>query len=93
MVQLNITTLMFLLPQYILHTLAYARIDPPNSIFEPGHLSRRIADDTQYTIQSADILTTSVESTHSTHDFLHPRAQRRSPKQGCGTEAAGPFKG
>jgi hypothetical protein len=61
----------------ILHTMAYARIDPPGTLVEPGQLNRRLANDTRYTLQcNNDVLTRNEDSPSSTGNFLHPRDLR-----------------
>jgi hypothetical protein len=58
----------------ILHTMAYARIDPPGTLVKPGQLNQRLANDTRYTLQRDDDVSTGNEdSTSSTGNFLHPR--------------------
>jgi hypothetical protein len=57
--------------------MAYARIDPPGTLVEPGQLNRRLANDTRYTLQcDSNILTGNEDSTSSTGNFLHPRDLR-----------------
>jgi hypothetical protein len=54
--------------------MIYAKIDSPGTIFEPGQMNRRIANDTRYTIHSeGDIFTTGGESIYSNSNFLHSR--------------------
>jgi hypothetical protein len=61
----------------ILHTMAYARTDPPGTLVEPGQLNRRLANDTRYTLQCDNGVSTGNEdSTSSTGNFLHPRDLR-----------------
>ncbi|MGC2574612.1 MAG: hypothetical protein WA364_24125 [Candidatus Nitrosopolaris sp.] len=58
----------------ILHTMAYARIDPPGTLVIPGQLNRRLANDTRYTLErDDDVLTGNEDSSSSTGNFLHPR--------------------
>jgi hypothetical protein len=58
-----------------LHTMLYARNDPPGTLIEPGQLNRRLANDTRYTLKN-DALTGNEDSTSSTGNFLHPRDLR-----------------
>ena len=44
----------------ILHTMAYARIDPPGTLVEPGQLNRRLSESTQFSVSpvvSAKVVT------------------------------------
>jgi hypothetical protein len=60
----------------ILHTMAYARIDPSGTLVEPGQLNRRLANDTRYTLCNNDVLTRNEDSPAPTGNFLHPRDLR-----------------
>ena len=56
---------------------AYAKIDPLNTIFEPGQLNRRLASDVRHAIEHDSESSMGCEETNATpHNFLKPRDLR-----------------
>jgi len=62
-------------------TAAYAKNDPDNTIFEPGQVNQRLANDTRHAIEHDRGSAMGCEDHTHTHNFLNPRYLREGVLQ------------